>query len=71
MAAQHVPHAGPDQESAGRSHVAEIQLVGNWTLQHPHPDLVATDAADEQTTLRIRLDHGLTRELRLRRNDAP
>ena len=55
----------------GRSHVAEIQLAGNWTLQHPHPDLVATDAADEQTTVRIRLDHGLTRELRLRRNDAP
>ncbi|MCZ0953947.1 MAG: hypothetical protein OXJ56_15370, partial [Rhodospirillaceae bacterium] len=55
----------------GQSHVAEIKLAGDWTLQHPHPDAIVTEAADRQTAVRIRLDHGLTRELQFRRNDAP
>ena len=55
----------------GQSHVAEIQLAGDWTLQHPHPDVIATEVRDQRTVVRIRLDHGLTRELQFRRNDAP
>lgn len=55
----------------GRSHVAEIRLAGEWTLQHPHPDVIATVVSDRRTRVRVRLDHGLTRELVFRRNDAP
>ena len=53
------------------SHVAEIRLVGGWTLQQPHPNVIATEAGERQTVVRIRLDHGLTRELLFRRADAP
>ena len=55
----------------GRSHTAEIRLAGDWTLQRPHPDVIATEVSDRRTRVRVRLDHGLTRELVFRRNDAP
>ena len=55
----------------GESHVAEIQLAGDWTLQQRHADVIATESGDRRTMVRIRLDHGLTRELLFRRNHAP
>ena len=55
----------------GQSHVAEIQLAGDWTLQQRHADVIAMESGDRRTVVRIRLDHGLTRELLFRRNDAP
>ena len=48
------------------SHIAEIRLAGHWTLKEPHPDVVSLAANEGQTTFRIRLDHGLTRELLFR-----
>ncbi len=48
------------------SHIAEIRLAGHWTLKKPHPDVVSVAAIEGQTTFRIRLDHGLTRELLFR-----
>ena len=48
------------------SHLAEIRLAGHWTLKEPHPDVVSVAANEGQTTFRIRLDHGLTRELLFR-----
>ena len=48
------------------SRLAEILLAGSWTLKEPHPDVVAVAMNKGQTTLRITLDHGLTRELLFR-----
>ena len=45
------------------SHIAEVRLAGRWTLKEPHPDVVSVAGNEGRTTLRIRLDHGLTREL--------
>jgi len=52
------------------SHVAEIRLSGHWMLREPHPDVVALAAHPGQTAVRIRLDHGLTRELVFQPADA-
>ncbi len=48
------------------AHVAEIRLAGEWTLREPHPDVLSVASSEGQTTCRIRLDHGLTRELLFR-----
>ena len=55
----------------GQSHVAEIRLAGDWSLQHAHPDVIGTAASDRRTVVRVRLDHGLTRELQFLRSEAP
>lgn len=55
----------------GQSHVAEIRLAGDWSLQHAHPDVIETEVSDQRTVVWIRLDHGLTRELQFLRNEAP
>lgn len=60
----------PIRNQPGQSHVAEIRLAGDWSLLHPHPDVVASEVSDRRTVVRIRLDHGLTRELEFRHNDA-
>ena len=56
-----MPDAIKNQPAA--SHVAEIRLAGDWALKDSHPDVVSVTRDEGQTAIRIRLDHGLTREL--------